>query len=254
MPDPLEEWEAIVAAWRSGDDLPSEEIRAWREGYTGSGEGRVDTAALPELYHGNIDAEPRAAVLALNPGKVQPTFQHRTGIFDREIGAFGSYRSWAASWPYLRDPWVTQIGRNQHHERRLAFLQRWYGDQTMPAEKMVSFQMYPWHSTRINGPFEPPVETVRRFVLRPLVALGIRSVFAFGKPWMELLENHFGLRVVDRLGAGGRDYGSNVPTRSVVVFKTDDLHIVAMKHNAPRPGPPNALDTHRLRAALPDLD
>ena len=75
-------------------------------------------------------------------------------------------------------------------------------------------------------------------------------MFAFGAEWLGLLEHRLHLPVVDRLGRNGRDYGSTVPSRSVVVF--EDAHgllLIAERH-AGSAGPPISDETRRLRDAI----
>lgn len=247
--DALEVWEDVIDGWLAGEERLDDELRAWQSSYAGRGRGAVDTTALPELYHGNIYGQPAAAILALNPGQVYPDFQHRGGIFEHELRTFGSYRAWAASWPYLRQPWVSVVGPNRHYRRRLMFLRRWFDQPELPADKMLAFELYPWHSTSVTASMRPNPATVHRFIWEPLVSIGVREVFAFGAPWLPLLEHRLGLPVVDRLGIGGRDYGSTAAGRTVVVFDADGLRVVAAKHNGPA-GPPSAAETLLLRDAL----
>ena len=67
---------------------------------------------------------------------------------------------------------------------------------------MVTFELYPWHSTAVTARMRPDPGVVREFVWQPVRQLGA-PVFAFGKPWFDLLEDGLGLQVVDRLGDGG---------------------------------------------------
>jgi hypothetical protein len=243
-------WDELVTAWLAGGPSVPEALRPWARGYRGAGRGVVDTEAMPELWHGPLDPhQARVVFLALNPGEAHPEFQHRTGRFAHEIrDDFTGYTDWAASWPYLREPWESMKGRNRHHSKRLNFARRWFNDPALPAAAMVSFEMYPWHSTALTGALKPDPEIVRLFVLGPVAELAA-PVFAFGAPWIPLLEQRLGLPVIDRLGAGGRDYGSAIPSRSVTLFDAGNgTVIVASKHNGPA-GPPSASETELLRRA-----
>ena len=51
-------------------------------------------------------------------------------------------------------------------------------------------------------------------------------MFAFGKPWFSLLEDGLGLQVVDRLGVGGRQYSTEVPSRAVLVLGDEDSPVI----------------------------
>ena len=168
----------------------------------------------PKLFLGPL-TKPRGVFLALNPGRADPRFHERDGIFAREIREkYGSYSAWAASWPYFRDPWVARKRENQHHKRRLRFLRDWIDDQTLPSSAMVSFELYPWHSPRIRGQLgrggEEVQKLIQEYVWKPVLELGA-PVFAFGAPWLSFLENREnpvpGLEVVKRLGAAARNTG-----------------------------------------------
>jgi hypothetical protein len=51
--------------------------------------------------------------------------------------------------------------------------------------------------------------------------------FAFGKPWFSLLEDGLGLQVVDRLGVGGRQYPTEVPSQAVLVLGDEDGPVIS---------------------------
>jgi hypothetical protein len=79
---------------------------------------------------------------------------------------------------------------------------------------------------------------IREFVWDPIAEIGA-PVFAFGAPWFAMLQDGLGLEVIERLGAGGRDYGSAVPSRAITVFESPvGLPVVAEKHGGSA-GPPN---------------
>lgn len=244
-------WDGVVARWLDGGPAVPDELATWHAGYRGKGHGAVDVDAMPELWHGPLDpTRARVVFLALNPGRSHADYQHRDGVFATEIREeFGSYGRWAASWPYLRQPWEADKGPNRHHRNRLTFARRWFEDPTLSGDSMVSFEMYPWHSTALNTALRPDPAAVRQYVWEPVSALAA-PVFAFGAPWFTLLEKGLGLPVLDRLGAGGRDYGSEVPSRRIHVFEAPGgARVIAAKHNGPA-GPPSEAETARLRDAL----
>lgn len=248
MGDLVGEWERIIGSFLTGGPAVPPELEPWFAGYQGKGRGEVDVDALPEPWIGRYDPSTcRAVMLGLNPGRANTAFQGRGGVFATEIATAGSFGEWASSWPYLRDPWVADVGPNRFHSARLAFLRRWIGEPQLHAEAMVAFEMYPWHSTSITAAMRPDPGLVRTWVLEPVRALG-QPVFAFGAPWLELLPR-LGLVEVDRLGLGGRPYGSEVASRTVAVFDLDGVPIVAEKHSGGA-GPPSAPETEMLRDAL----
>ena len=132
---------------------------------------------------------------------------------------YGSYSAWAASWPYLRDPWVREVGRNPHHQNRLKFLRNWLGEPSLTEARMVGFELYPWHSKAITGTMRPDRDTVRHWVWEPAAELNA-PIFAFGAPWFDILENKLGLTPIVHLGRakGHIDYPTLVASRRITVY------------------------------------
>jgi hypothetical protein len=114
---------------------------------------------------------------------------------------------------------------------------------------MVSFELYPWHSTAVTAPMRPDPGIVREFVWQPIRELGA-PVFAFGKPWFGLLEDGLGLQVVDRLGLGGRPYPTKAPSRAVLVLRDEDGPVVIAAWHQGSARPPNPSETRVLREAI----
>ncbi len=245
------QWEDVVRDFLAGGEVPRQ-LKSWAESYRGRGDSDVQSWALPELFLGPL-TKPRGVFLALNPGEADPSFHGRDGIFADEIlKKYGSYSAWAASWPYLRNPWIARKGSNRHHRSRLRFLRDWTEERELPGGAMVSFELYPWHSSRFAGKLrvEDALEAIQEYVLNPVKELRA-PVFAFGAPWFQILENPvFGLKVVERLGAGGKPYESRVKSRSVIVLRdSGGLTVIAAKHSGSA-GPPSRNDTIRLREAF----
>ena len=249
-------WDTVVAEFLDGRTVPSQ-LEPWASSYRGTGEAAVQRDALPELFLGPL-TKPRGVFLALNPGEADLSFQGRGGIFAKEIRQeYGSYSAWAASWPYCRDPWVEKKGPNRHHKSRLRFLRDWCGERELPSSAMVSFELYPWHSARFQASrpdSEAAQEFIENYVWKPVKELNA-PVFAFGARWFEILKKISNLEVAERLGAGGRSYGSSVKSRSVIVFQgkgRSGVTVIAEKHSGSA-GPPNQDETRRLCDALGDL-
>ena len=207
---------------------------------------------MPEPYLGSLTPGQAGVFLALNPGRADLRFQSRNGLFADEIRENGgSYAAWAATWPYLRDPWVAANGWNRHHSARLRFLRDWVGDEDLPASAMTTFELYPWHSTHITGRLGGPEthEIVSENVWKPVAELEA-PVFAFGARWFAHLEATPGLRVVARLGKDGTCYGSKAKSRAVIVLQDDNgLSVIAEKHSGGA-GPPSSEETTLLRKAV----
>lgn len=241
-------WDAAVTDFLAGGPAVSPALQSWHSSYRGIGRGEVELEAFPEPFLGPL-VQPAAVFLALNPGQVDLSFQGRDGIFADEIRDTGSYSAWAASWPYLRDPWVAKKRTNRHHSTRLQFMRNWFGDPHLPASAMVGFELYPWHSAGVSALLCPAREFVEEFVWQPVAELGA-LVFAFGAPWFPILESALGLRVVDRLGFGGRKYRSTVASRSVIVLTNDKgITVIAEKH-AGFASPPSREETVLLKEEL----
>jgi hypothetical protein len=117
-------WDQVIAQFLvGGPAVPLDlQMQAWATAYRGRGRGEVSRDAFPEPYIGALDHRPVGVLLGLNPGRAQLDFQGRSGLFADEIRHHGTYSAWAATWPYLRDPWVATMGPNPHHTSRLDFL------------------------------------------------------------------------------------------------------------------------------------
>jgi hypothetical protein len=243
-------WDEIIDVFLKGGSCVPTEFKAWADSYQGRGRGEVVWNAFPEPFLGRLDRRPAGVVLALNPGVAHLDFQGRHGVFAAEIRGMGSYTAWAASWPYLRDPWRAVKGRNRHHESRLWFLRNWSRDENLDGDAIVAFELYPWHSTNVTAAIRPDPQLLRRWLWEPIGELGA-PVFAFGAPWFNVLEHSLGLTPLVRLGAGGHDYGSAVPSRTVVAYRDEPTGstVIAERHLGSA-GPPNPAETDRLRDAV----
>ncbi len=248
-------WDGVVRNFLQGGEVPPE-LQSWFDSYRGKGEGAVQPNALPELFLGSLE-KPKAVFLSPNPGAVDFHFQGRDGIFAQEIQKEfgGSYTKWAASWAYLRNPWVAQKGRNRHHSARLKFLRNWFRDKTLSHNAMLAFELYPWHSARITARMniQQMQPFIQDYIWKPIAELAI-PVFAFGASWFDFLANLSDLKLVKRLGLGGEPYGSCAKTRSVIVLRDvrTKILILAAKHQGSA-GPPCPKETKRLRNALSDI-
>lgn len=213
----VELWDRVIEGFLDGKETnQGEPLGRWFRGYAGKGIGEVDISCFPEPYLGDLQARPRAAVLALNPGRSSTEVQAREGIFAKEIRAFGSYSTWAKSWPYLRKPW----GYNRHHVSRMNFLKRWFRDDNMSSDQRVDFELYPWHSTSVTARMRLDADIARDYIWDPLSELPIEFIFAFGGPWIEVLPHLPGVEIVDWIGDGGRPYATtSKPTAKRAVIK-----------------------------------
>ena len=246
-------WDAVVENFLVGGGV-SRSLRPWSSSYRDRGKGAVQWDALPELFLGPL-TKPRGVFVALNPGRADPRFHGRNGIFAKEIlEDYGSYTKWAASWPYLRNPWIASKGRNRHHSTRLRFLRDWTGDRELPSSAMACFELYPWHSPGFRGRLavEEAQEFIEKHIWEPVAELGV-PVFAFGATWFSILKRAPGLQIVEQLGAGGRPYGSRAGSRSVIVLRGNGgLTVIAENHRG-NAGLPDREETILLRDELIDF-
>ena len=245
----VELWDSVVARFLDGDiGYRPKPLDRWFNAYAGEGDGEVVLDAFPEPYIGDFaGGRPRAVTLALNPGEAHLDLQGLNGAFADEIRALGSYHRWAATLPYFGESWLRARGRrNSFHESRLRFLQTWFGP-TFRDNEMLTFELYPWHSKRVMGDqIRPDPDIVRQFIWKPIADMGNPTIFAFGAPWMRLVEA-MGLTIEAELGLGGTDYGSSVPSRRVLVARTTEGATVIVEKHVGGAGPPSRVETERLR-------
>jgi hypothetical protein len=245
-------WEREVAHYLEGRRTPSKAMSSWFRSYSGRDDCEVDLGAFPEPYVGALTPAPKMVTLGLNPGRTFPAFQASDGIFADEIRELGSYHAWSASEPYMRHPWLKEVGPS-NYRRSVRFMRRWYDDPTLLPSGLLVVESFPWHSTKFDkGRYRPDAGTVREWVWEPVVATGAPIVFAFGAWWYDQLPTWPGMEIVDRLGVGGRDYGGN-STRSVLVLRPRVGPPVVVEKHAGAAGPPSAAETRLLREALPNL-
>ena len=202
--------------------------------------------AFPEPYVGALDRRPAGVFLGLNPGEAH---LGRSGRFADEIRHHGSYSAWAATWPYLRDPWVATKGPNRYLRSRRAFFAEL--DRAANPDRgrhghlrAVPLAQHGRDRSHAARPWGRP-----RFVWQPVRQLGA-PVFAFGKPWFDLLEDGLGLQVVDRLGDGGRPYPTKVASRTVLVLRDVDGNVIVAEKHSGSAGPPSPSETRVLREAI----
>jgi hypothetical protein len=239
-------WEEATAdflagreSWRHGP------LAQWRAAYSGP----VDLQAMAEPFIGPLFGQPTVAFLSLHPGASRSEFQHRGGVFPREIvQEYGTYTDWAASWPYLREPWRRT---SSHYTSRLRFLRDWCGDLSHGPDAMLDVQFYPWHLETLTAPLRVPPQIVREYILDPVRDAGVRVAFAFGADWFHLIHeqaSQLGLRILAVLGPGGdRPCPGRVASRSVLVARTDSGLAVIAEKKRNLPSPPASGDALLLR-------
>jgi hypothetical protein len=239
-------WDSLTARWLAGEDALPGKLKPWFESYTGTGAGRVSRDAFAEPYLGDLRGTPRFVILGLNPGQAVLDFQARDGIFAQAISKSGSYSAWAATNPYMSEEWTRAQRRNRYHTARLRFARGWLGDRGLTPSELLTLELYPWHSKRVTARILPPRDIVEEFAWQPLAEIPVDLVFAFGKPWLGACRA-LGLPELNRLGHGGRDFGSSVASRAAVVFELPSRQKVLVLWQSGYAGPPALEDAQRLR-------
>ena len=149
-------WDTSVAGVLNGRSTFPAHFDAWLGSLRHSYPQASATASLPEPFLGRLDRRPAAVFLAATAGRAyvgshgRPDFQSLTGVFANEVRELGSYSAWAATWTYFRRPWTSVVSANGIHHRRLQFLRHWHGDDRLDAEDMVTFALYPWHTSGLT--------------------------------------------------------------------------------------------------------
>jgi len=264
--DPLQRlastWDEIVRNWLDGADPWSDELRPWVDSYSGTGSSKLQVDAIPEPFSGPIDKPPKAVLLALNPGRAfmgnelwssgqrMSDLQSRQGRFAKEIVASGgSFTHWSST----PQDWKLLTGGpdNRFVTSRLRFVKDWLAPDPVSPADLVWFDMYPWHSYTwgsISAKNEKVCELIDRYVIQPIAALSAPWVFAFGKPWFEILP---AVGFVKRAELGGEDkpiWANQTPSRRVGLFQstTSGCWVLAMRHIGSA-GPPKSSETSPLR-------
>ena len=83
---------------------------------------------------------------------------------------------------------MKQMGKNSHHEPRMSFLRRWFGDDNILPKDRIDFELFPWHSQAVTSAMVPTHDIIREFIWEPLTELRVEFIFAFGRPWIDLLD------------------------------------------------------------------
>lgn len=218
-------WDEVVATFLEGGSPVPPAMSQWHTSVRGTGTAAVDTSCFPEPYIGDLLGDVRAVVLGLNPGRPFPALQSRNGVYASAIRQYGSYRAWAATWPYLSRAWTDAFRRpNTFHVTRYQWVCRWLDERLPPSRSHVVMELYPWHSTNLPSPFRPSPAAIEKYVWEPLADLGPVPTFAFGSTELfDTLPRLPGVEVLARLprpGESAATYGFSAKTRQVLIGRT----------------------------------
>jgi hypothetical protein len=248
-------WDTCVAEALGGRSTLPVELARWLGSLRHSYPEATATGSLPEPFLGRLDRRPAGVFLSATPGPPyvgshgRPDFQSLTGVFGREVRDLGSYSAWAATWAYLRKPWTTLVSGNGIHHRRLQFLRHWHGDDSLNAEDMVTFALYPWHTTGITTRLRFDADLLWTFVFEPIVALGAPPVFTFGAPWFGILPA-LGFSFESLVAVGKTEAKAPSKLRAVALFRgPGGLQVIAEKHPG-SPYPPPIEGVAQMQEAL----
>jgi hypothetical protein len=248
-------WDRCVAAMLEGETALTPALGAWFASMLSSYPAPAFTGALPEPFLGALDHRPAGVFLGPTPGRAyigshgRPDFHSATGVFAQEMRALGSYSAWAASGAYLRPPWTTVVSTTGVHRRRLLFLRHWHGDDRLSGDDMVTFSLYPWHSTGITSRLRAEPDLARTFVFDPIVALGSPPVFTFGPPWFTILPA-LGFTLEAMVGFGKQGSEATNRSRAVALFRgPGGLRVIAERHPG-SPYPPPIEGVTQMQKAL----
>ncbi len=239
-------WDSVLKAWQPGQ-VP-DQLQEWFGSYRGRGRGQVVLEAIPEPYLGDLSGavhEPAVVFLGLNPGGADLDFQGAEGTFVKQIKA-SSYSEWARALPYSSEQWRGRGGRDIYHPARLRFARTMLEAPELPAERVLTLELYPWHSTAVTGRMAAPSDVLERFVWQPLREIDVPFIYAFGKPWFDAAAD------LD-LPSRTLDVAWDVESREETMYDLPSgqrLIVIAQRGYA---GPPKLEDAVKLREVLRDL-
>ena len=198
-------WDAVLDGWRADPnmaDLP-EPLPRWR----GSYQGEVDLTGYPEGFLGDLrgeQREPRLIVLGLNPGIAYPSITGPSGQWTQAIRRLTYSRSSEHRVPYNDVAWRRMHrGRDSHYWVKIVnFARRWLREPRAGVADILNFELFPFHSPRLNGRIIPPRDIIESFVWKPLLEIETPVVFAFGSDWDRVCADLLGQRTAS-YGPGG---------------------------------------------------
>jgi hypothetical protein len=250
----LDRWDEASRTWLAGGVTLRAPFDSWWSSYRGSGDGAPTLEAMAEPYVGNWDA-PKLVTLALNPGQAEFGFQGRGGRFADQVASL-TYRGWAKTDPYGSADWESfntvnrarRSGRriNPHREKLLRFARRWQLDENVQGSDLLMVELYPWHSKKVNATIAPPRAVLDEFVWGPLAEVNVDTVFAFGKPWVQVAKR-LGL---EETHVWDRDAFCSPAREGAAFLLPSQRQRLVVLWQSGYAGPPGDADVQRLRDLL----
>jgi hypothetical protein len=246
-------WDDVLADWLSGREHLSASLARWRASYQGTGKGAVDLEHYPDPYVGDlrgVEHEPRTVLLGLNPGVGYDSLQSMNGLWAQRIARSGY------SYCFRRSPeedpkaWRELHGkRSRYWLHRVLFAQRWLNDQHASVRDILNFELYPWHSYKVNAPLLPPPDLIEKFVWEPVRELAVPEVFAFGAPWFQACQG-LGLHPLALLGPPGQPITPEAPHWRLGFFELSHRQVVVVSSQPGYAGPPGSERLTQMRVLL----
>jgi hypothetical protein len=243
-------WDDVIARWLDGDTSLPDDLQRWRDAYS----GEVDYRWYPDPVVGDLRgevAEPRLVVMGINPGVGHAELQARGGIWAERIRAQGYSR--CLDRIAFDDPaWLALHGRNSPYWANLMrFATRWIGEPLLPSQ-ILNFELYPWHSDRVEGRMDPPPDILDRYVWQPVAEVAVREVFAFGARWLDICTG-LGWPLLERFGPQHEPVpGIDASWWNLAVFGMPSGQRAIVSWQPGYAGPPGLTRIEPLRRLLSD--
>lgn len=244
-------WDDVLARWLAGHDHLVPPLPEWLASYQGKGDGAVDLAHYPDPYVGDLrgfNHEPRLVLLGLNPGIGYDSLQAPDGLWAERVRREGYSHCLQRSPAEDPDAWIDLHGKpSVYWHRLIRFARRWLDDPAAGVHDLLDFELYPWHSRKIQGPMKPPAHILQRFVWEPSQEVTTSVVFAFGRPWFALCDD-LGLPVIERYGGpDGKPLKHWAGDWRVHFFELPSRQVAVVSSQLGYAGPPGDERTKELK-------
>ena len=242
-------WDQVVADWIDGRRELPPRLQSWKASYTGA----VDERWYPDPVYGDLRGEtlePKLVVLGLNPGVGYPQLQAADGVWAQRIRAT-TYSRCLDRVAYDDPAWLELHGRNSPYWNKLMhFGRRWTRDDALLPGQVLNFELYPWHSDRVQGRFDIPPDLLDKYVWAPIGELKLREVFAYGKAWFDICAK-FGWPLLARYGPQHEPVPcSDTPGWNLAIFAMPTGQRAVISWQSGYAGPPGPERTECLRSLL----
>lgn len=246
-------WDKALQDWIADKPLRDMDLIRWQASYQGKDDGQVTMQHFPDPYAGDIRgirSEPRIILLGLNPGIGYDSLQGRDGIWTRRIAEQGYSYCFSRSPEEDPETWLKLHGKRSPYWRdRINFTKRWLNDPSTSIKDILNFELYPWHSKKLNGKMDPPQDLIHKYVFEPARETRANEVFAFGSKWFGIIEK-LGLNRIALYGPHGDALPSNINMAHwrLGFYRLSDRQIVIVSAQKGYAGPPEKNRLELLRS------